>query len=152
MDLNSRPVQLVRMAAASLALEWVRPKHRIAQIVYVVLAALAIWQGWWWLLVLAALFSLVTFLVYRALVRLIRFVGMPKNVRTTLGGMQDQIRAEFESIGIPTGPVGAGLFAWNLARGKRPHAELLARIPVAAANVQRLVQDVVGPPGPTATP
>src|SRR5262245_12929035 len=112
MDLNSRPVQLVRMAAASLALEWGKPKHRIPQVVYVVVAALAVWQRWWWLLVLAVLLSLATFVVYRAVVKLIRLVGMPLDVRTTLGGLQDQIRAEFDAIGIPTGPLGAGLFAW----------------------------------------
>jgi hypothetical protein len=143
-DLNSQPVQLVRMAAASLALEWVQPKHRIVQAVNVVVGGVAVWQQWWWLLVLAVVVALAAFVFYRLVVKLIRLVGMPKNVRTTLGGLQDEIRGELESIGIPTGPLGAALFAWKLARGKQPHAEMLAKIPVAAANVQRLVEGAIG--------
>lgn len=140
------PVLLLRAAAAQVAIDFVKPKHWAAQTVLAVVAALCAWQGWWIPFVLVVVPMVFGAVTYWLLVRLIHRLGTPRNLRTTVASAREELRAEFERLELPTGVVSSVLFAWRLARGKKPHAEIAAKLPEAMANVQAIVDRATGLP------
>lgn len=75
--------------------------------------------------------------------RAILAIGVPRKLRRALDGARDELRSEYERLGIPSGQLDVVRFAWQFARGHEPHESLRQRLAEAPGRVIPIIDEAL---------
>lgn len=75
--------------------------------------------------------------------RAILALGVPRKLRQALDSARDELRSEYERLGIPNGHMDAVRFAWQFVRGEQPHESLLQRLVDAPGRVTPILDQAL---------
>ena len=141
---RARQVTFLARMVVAVAIEQRALRLRWIGAILAVLGVAPLVQGPRWVGVLAIVVGGAIWLAVTSVVRLAVRLLMPPPVRQLRADIDDltgQVREAARDIGVPVSIPDGLRFAWALARGRRPHARVLADVHSLAAAVEGVVDD-----------